>query len=86
MHNDVAEYLQLNGGETEEIRMAYLICKAVKNRDKRLVKQLLQWFNGSVVTDLNGQSVYHVCVRNGDLDMLKNLVKAGISKINISYY
>jgi ankyrin repeat protein len=86
MQNDVAEYLQVHGGQTEERRMMYLICKAVKKHDKRLLKQLLQWFNGSIVTDLNGQSVYHVCIRNGDLDMLKTLIKAGISKRNISSF
>lgn len=80
MHNDVAEYIQLHGGEAEEQRMMHLICKAVKKQDKRLVKHLLQWFNGSKVIDLDGQSVYHVCVRNGDVDMLKTLLKAGISK------
>ena len=80
MHNDIAEYVQLHGGHTEERRMMHLICKAVKNHDKRLVKQLLQWFNGSIVTDLDGQSVYHIAVRNGDINMLQTLVKAGISK------
>ena len=63
--------------------MMYLICKAVKTRDKRLVKQLLQWFDGSIVTDVNGESVYHTCIRNGDQDMLKTLLKAGISKSDI---
>lgn len=81
--NDVAEYLQLHAGETQDRRMMHLICKAVKKHDKLLVKQLLQWFNGSVITDLDGQSVYHVCVRNGDVAMLKTLVKAGLSKRDI---
>jgi ankyrin repeat protein len=83
MHNSLAEYLQLHGGQTVERRMMYLICKAVRNHDKRLVKQLLQWFNGSIVTDANGESVCHTCIRNGDPEMLKTLVKAGISKRNI---
>ena len=75
----MAEYLQLHGGKIEERRMMHLICKAVKDHDKRLVKQLLQWFNGSIVTDLDGQSVFHVCVRSGDLDMVRTLIKAGLS-------
>ena len=86
MHNNLAEYLQLHGGRTVERRMMYLICKAVKNRDKRLVKQLLQWFNGSIVTDANGESVYHTCIRNGDQDMLKTLLKAGISFREVDFF
>ncbi|XP_028404975.1 uncharacterized protein LOC114527500 isoform X2 [Dendronephthya gigantea] len=86
MHNDVAEYLQLHGGEIEEQRMMHLICKAVKNQDKRLVKHLLQWFHGSKVTDLDGQSVCHVCVRNGDVDMLETLLKAGISFREVDFF
>ena len=82
----MAEYLQLHGGKVEDRRMMHLICKAVKKHDKRLVKQLLQWFNGSVVTDLDGQSVFHLCVRNGDIDMLRTLIKAGISKRNRSNF
>ena len=80
MHNDVAEYIQLHRGEVDERRMMHLICKASKRCDKRLLKQLLQWFNGSTVIDYDGQSAYHICVTMGDVDILKILIKAGISK------
>lgn len=77
-HNDVAEFLQINGGEVDERRMMHLICKATQKCDKHLLKQLLKWFNGSTVIDYDGQSVYHICVRVGDIEMLRTLIKAGI--------
>lgn len=82
MHNDVAEYLRVHGGEVEERRMMHLMCKALRRCDRRLLRQLLQWFNGATVVDYDGQSGYHICVNMGDAEMLRILAKAGMSKLN----
>ena len=82
MHNDVADYLRVHGGEVDERRMMHLMCKAIRRCDRRLLRQLLQWFNGATVIDYDGQSAYHICVNMGDVEMLRILAKAGISKFN----
>ena len=82
MHNDVAEYIQIHGGEVEERRMVHLICKAARQCDRRLLKHLLMWFSGSTVVDYDGQSLYHTCVKLSDVNMLRIIAKSGLSKLN----